>query len=178
MKIRRLAVATCLTAALPSFGAGIAEPPGISAQLRPEGESPAFVLQAAGVQVYTCKSSADGYEQKWTLVAPEATLSENGSVVGHHGAGPVWESSSDGSAAKGSAKARQDGGAGNVAWLWLTATSVGKPGRFADVTSVLRVATLGGVEPAGGCDAAHVGQEAKVPYTASYYFYKRSAIGY
>lgn len=174
MKRSHLTVATCLAAALPSFGAGLAEPPGISAQLRPEGESPAFVLQAAGVQIYACKSSPDGYEQKWTLVAPEATLSENGSAVAHHYAGPTWESLSDGSAAKGSAKARQDGGAGNIAWLWLTATSVGKQGRFADVTSVLRVATQGGVEPSSGCDATHVGQEAKVPYTADYYFYKRS----
>ncbi|HXF77309.1 MAG TPA: DUF3455 domain-containing protein [Usitatibacter sp.] len=174
MKSRQLVVASCFAAALPAFGAGIAEPSGIAPQLRPEGESPAFVLKAAGVQVYACKSSPDGYEQKWTLVAPDATLSENGSVVGHHGAGPVWESLSDGSVAKGSAKARQDGGAGNVAWLWLTATSIGKPGRFADVTSVLRVATRGGVEPAGGCDSAHVGQEARVPYTAEYYFYKRA----
>lgn len=75
--------------------------------------------------------------------------------------------------AQGRVKARQEGGAGNIPWLWLTATSTGKPGRFADVTSVLRVATQGGVEPTEGCDTGHVGEEAKVPYTADYCFYKR-----
>jgi hypothetical protein len=151
----------------------MAEPAGIGAQLRPEGEKPAFVLKAAGFQVYTCKASTDGYEHKWTFVAPEATLSENGAVVGKHYAGPTWESTSDGSSTKGAVKARQDGGAGNIPWLWLAATSSGKPGRFNQVSSVLRVATQGGVEPAGGCDAGHVGQEAKVPYTADYYFYTK-----
>ena len=171
----RIAIA-CITAAFPAFSAlaaDLAEPAGIAAQLRPEGEQPAFVLKASGVQIYTCKASADGYEPKWTFVAPEATLSENGSVVGKHGAGPVWEFTADGSVVKGSAKARQDGGAGNIPWLWLPTTSVGKPGRFANVTSVLRVATQGGVEPTSGCDASHVGQEARVPYTADYYFYTK-----
>ena len=168
------ALATLLATSLPALAADLAEPAGISPQLRPEGEKPAFVLQAAGVQIYTCKASPDGYEHKWTFVAPEAALAENGTVVGHHGAGPVWESMSDGSATKGVVKQRQDGGAGNIPWLWLTATSNGKPGRFAEVTSVLRVATKGGTEPAGGCDATHVGQEVKVPYIADYYFYKRS----
>jgi len=166
----------CIAAALPSFSAlaaDIAEPPGISAQIRPEGEKPAFVLKAAGVQIYNCKASPDGYEHKWSFVAPDATLSENGYVVGRHGAGPTWEFTADGSAVKGSAKARQDGGAGNIAWLWLPATSVGKAGRFANVSSVLRVATQGGVEPSGGCDAGHAGQDVKVPYTADYYFYTK-----
>jgi len=174
MKTRFIAASSLIAAALPALAAGIAEPPGIAPQLRPAGEAPAFALKAAGVQIYRCNASADGYEYKWALVAPDATLSEDGSVVGHHSAGPTWESTVDGSGAKGSAKARQDGGAGNIPWLWLAATSTGKPGRFAEVTSVLRVATQGGVEPAGGCDAGHVGQQAKVPYTAEYYFYKRA----
>lgn len=172
MRSRFIVLSSLVAAALPSLAADLAEPAGISAALRPAGEKPAFVLKAAGVQVYACKSTPDGYDQKWTLVGPDATLSENGYVVGHHFAGPTWESTIDGSGAKGSAKARQDGGAGNIPWLWLTAASTGKPGRFAEVTSVLRVATQGGVEPSGGCDAGHAGQEAKVPYTADYYFYK------
>jgi len=172
MKSLALILSPLAVAALPAF-ADLAEPAGIAAQLRPEGEKPAFALKAAGVQIYTCKASPDGYEHKWTFVAPDATLSENGAVVGHHGAGPTWEFTSDGSVVKGSAKARQDGGAGNIPWLWLPTTSVGKPGRFAAVTSVLRVATHVGVEPSGGCDAGHAGQEARVPYTADYYFYTR-----
>ena len=174
MKSRTTALSSILAAALPAFAAGLAEPPGISPELRPAGEQPAFVLKATGVQIYTCKASADGYEQKWAFVAPEAALAENGAIVGHHGAGPTWESTLDKSGIKGAVKQKQEGGAGNIAWLQLSATANGNPGRFADVTSVLRVATRGGVEPASGCDAGHVGQEARVPYTADYYFYKRA----
>jgi len=174
MKSRTIALSSILAAAMPAFAAGLAEPPGISPDLRaPAGEHPAFVLKAAGVQIYTCKASADGYEHKWAFVAPEATLMENGAVVGHHFAGPTWESTIDKSGTKGAVKAKQDGGAGNIPWLLLAATSNGNDGRFAGVASVQRVATQGGVEPNGGCDAAHAGQEVKVPYTADYYFYKR-----
>ncbi|HEX4779353.1 MAG TPA: DUF3455 domain-containing protein [Usitatibacter sp.] len=174
MQSRITALSSILAAAFPAFAAALAEPPGISPELRPAGEQPAFVLKAAGVQIYNCKASADGYEHKWAFVAPDATLSEDGAIVGHHGAGPVWESTVDRSGIKGATKQKQDAGAGNIAWLQLAATANGTPGRFADVTSVLRVATRGGVEPASGCDAGHVGQEARVPYTADYYFYKRS----
>ena len=68
---------------------------------------------------------------------------------------------------------RQDGGAGNIPWLLLSATSNGADGKMGGVTSVQRVATKGGVEPKDGCDASKVGQEARVPYSADYYFYKR-----
>ena len=54
------------------------------------------------------------------------------------------------------------------------------PGRYAmrirggvnGTASVQRVATKGGVEPAEACDASKVGQEARVPYTADYSFYR------
>ena len=171
---RTLILSSIVAAALPAYAAGLAAPSGISPELRaPAGEQPAFVLKAAGVQIYTCRASPDGYEHKWSFVAPEATLMEDGATVGHHGAGPAWESMTDKSATKGAAKQKQDGGAGNIAWLLLAATPNGNEGRFAGVTSVQRVATKGGVEPAGGCDAAHAGQEVKVPYTADYYFYRR-----
>ncbi len=44
---------------------------------------------------------------------------------------------------------------------------------FAGVTNIQRVATQGGVAPGTGCDASNAGQEARVPYTADYYFYKK-----
>jgi hypothetical protein len=46
-------------------------------------------------------------------------------------------------------------------------------GRFAGVTSIQRVATRGGAEPATPCDMSRSGQEARVNYTADYYFYKQ-----
>jgi hypothetical protein len=74
---------------------------------------------------------------------------------------------------KGTARERHDGGAGNIPWLLLTGAPASTPGKFAGVTSVQRLATRGGVEPTGACDAANVGKEMRVPYTADYYFYKR-----
>jgi hypothetical protein len=137
-------------------------------------EAPAFVLAAQGVQIYQCKPRAsDANAFAWTLTAPEAALSEGGVTVGRHYAGPTWESTSDRSSVKGAVRQRQDGGAGNIPWLLLTATPSGSEGRFAGVTSVQRVATRGGVEPPAGCDASSVGNEVRVPYTADYYFYKR-----
>jgi hypothetical protein len=156
--------------------AAVSDPAGISAALRPAPEeAPAFALGAQGVQIYACKAKGnEPYEYAWAFVAPEATLSEGGAVVGRHFAGPTWESSSDKSSVKGAVRERQDGGPGNIPWLRLAATPGGEgPGRFAGVTSVLRVATQGGVEPQGGCGAYQVGLEVRVPYTADYYFYKK-----
>jgi hypothetical protein len=43
-------------------------------------------------------------------------------------------------------------------------------GYFSDVTSVQRIWTAGGAAPAGTC--AGDGAQARIPYTAAYYFYK------
>ncbi len=160
--------------AIPSFAA-VGDPAGISSQLRPPAdEQAAFALQAQGVQIYTCKPRAnDASAFAWSFVAPEATLTEGGATVGRHFAGPTWESSSDRSSAKGAVRERQDGGAGNIPWLLLAATPNGADGKMGGVTSVLRANTKGGVEPKEACAASNAGQEARVPYTADYYFYKR-----
>jgi hypothetical protein len=132
------------------------------------------MLNARGVQIYVCKPRAnDPYAYQWTFVAPEATLLEGDKIVGRHGAGPSWESVSDHSRVKGAARERQDGGAGNIPWLLLAATASEGSGRFTGVTSVQRVATRGGVEPTTPCDASKSGQEARMDYTADYYFYKQ-----
>ncbi len=43
---------------------------------------------------------------------------------------------------------------------------------MAGVTYVQRLDTTGGLAPATGCDASHVGDTARIDYTATYYFYK------
>jgi len=168
----------CLASALAVLPcvAAVAEPAGLSPNLRPApDERAAFVLKARGVQVYACRQRPDdAYSYAWSFVAPEAVLQEDGITVGRHFAGPTWESSSDRSSVKGAARERQDGGPGNIPWLLLAATTQSADGRFAGVTSVQRVATQGGVEPREACDASRAGQEVRVPYTADYYFYKRS----
>ena len=58
---------------------------------------------------------------------------------------------------------------GAIPWLLLSTKSVGGRGEFSDVTSVQRIATHGGVAPAGDCPKT--GTRARVEYTADYYFF-------
>ncbi len=46
-------------------------------------------------------------------------------------------------------------------------------GAASSVGGSIRAAPQGGVAPAGGCDANHQGEEARVAFSADYYFYKR-----
>lgn len=172
---RRVIPFLAMAAAISCAHAAVPEPKGIADGLRASaGEQPEFVLKADGVQIYACKPRTDDPKAyQWAFAGPEATLRENGTVVGRHAAGPIWESTIDKSSVKGSARSGQDGGAGNIPWLLLGGTPSPGSGKFAGVTSIQRVATKGGVEPTGGCDASKSGKEARVPYTADYYFYKR-----
>jgi Protein of unknown function (DUF3455) len=127
-------------------------------------ESLALIVPAKGVQIYECRAS------KWLFVAPEAELFDRaGKRIGVHYAGPHWEAA-DGSKIVGALKQRADApAAGNIPWLLLGAKSVGKEGAFSKVTSIQRVATVGGVAPAGDC--SQPGTQARVNYTADYYFF-------
>ena len=126
-------------------------------------------LWADGVQVYECRKAADASFPEWVFVAPEAKLVDaNGVLVGHHYAGPTWEAG-DGSKVVGVVKAKVDAPKpADIPWLLLATRSTGKPGLFANVTTIQRVATEGGVAPATGCGTATVGKQASVPYKAQY----------
>lgn len=140
-------------------------------------ETLAMVLPAGGVQIYECREKKAGAgEYEWQFVAPEADLYDaHGTKVGHHYAGPHWESA-DGSRIVGALKERVDApSAGAIPWLLLTAKSVGPRGSFSDVTSVQRVHTAGGIAPGSGCSRATAGAQARVNYTADYYFYTHQA---
>ena len=56
-------------------------------------------------------------------------------------------------------------------------TSGPASGTFAPTTYIQRVNTTGGLAPATGCDAEHIGAQAAIPYTADYYFYKAANLG-
>ena len=136
----------------------------------PAGESLLRTLWADGVQVYECRAKPEaGAAPAWVFVAPDATLkTAAGVLVGHHYAGPTWEAA-DGSKVVGAVKAKVDAPDANaIPWLLLATHSTGKPGLFASVTSIQRVATAGGAMPAAGCDATTIGKQARVPYTAQY----------
>lgn len=160
--MRRILI-TCVLALTGSVDIAIAE----DASVKP----PAIEAFGKGVQVYTCKPSAETYA--WTLKGPEATLSDaKGNVIGKHFAGPTWQAN-DGSAVVGeplSASPSPDAGA--VAWLILHAKSHSGSGSMASVAYVVRSRTEGGVAPATGCDAGHVGAEVRVDYSAVYSFFR------
>jgi hypothetical protein len=140
----------------------------------PAGETLLRTLDATGVQVYECRAgTAEGAAPGWVFVAPEATLQDAaGAPAGRHGAGPSWEAR-DGSRVEGVVKAKVDApDAGAIPWLLLATHSTGRKGAFSKVTSIQRVATVGGVAPTGGCTAATVGQQARVPYRAQYVLYE------
>ena len=132
-----------------------------------------FALQARGVQIYVCEADPnDATAFVWTFKAPEAELlNERGEVVGSHFAGPTWRGH-DGSAVTGAVLDRAaPPDAGAIPWLLLEATGHEGDGAFSTITHIQRLATAGGVAPAEGCDEAHVGEEARVPYEATYAFF-------
>jgi hypothetical protein len=145
----------------------------IPAQLKPA-DSQALVMKlpAIGVQIYECKS-VDGKPAQWTFVAPEADLFEmpGMTLVGKHDAGPHWQLA-DGSRVKGKVVTRADAtNVGAIPSLLLSAQSVGSAGRLDKVTTIQRRNTVGGVAPSTGCSATETGKQARVYYTADYYFY-------
>jgi FtsP/CotA-like multicopper oxidase with cupredoxin domain len=144
-------------------------------QVPPELQPPAneqLLLQvhAKGDQVYTCKSEAAQFT--WTLKAPDAQLfDKDGKPFGKHFAGPSWEAS-DGSRVTGKAAANAPSpDANSVPWLLVKVVSHDGAGVLSPVTSIQRLNTKNGKAPASGCDASHVGQELRVPYSADYLFF-------
>jgi hypothetical protein len=135
----------------------------------PAGQSLVRTLWADGVQIYECRKAADATFPAWVFVAPEATLKDStGTLLGRHYAGPTWEAN-DGSKVVGVVKAKADATNPHaIPWLLLETHSTGKPGLFAKVTAIQRVATAGGVAPETGCGTATIGKQERVPYTAQY----------
>jgi hypothetical protein len=176
-----MAMKKIFSMSLVALVAGCASSPAPEAVKVPEalnpgaGEKLALVVPAKGDQIYECRARKDGPATQaaaleWAFVAPEAELYDGaGKKIGRHYAGPHWEAA-DGSRLVGAVKQRADAqSAKDIPWLLLGAKSVGKDGAFSRVTSIQRVATVGGVAPTGGCTL--VGQQTRVPYTADYYFF-------
>ena len=161
--------------------------------------SDVVVLKAhgVGVQIYTCTDTSmgaggaggaggggsagagggsagagGGTPYQWVFKAPKADLFDDAMVkLGIHYAGPTWEST-DGSTVVGMLSAKVASPTpGNIPWLLLTAKSNTGMGVLTKVTFIQRLDTKGGVAPADGCDATHVGMESQINYEASYYFY-------
>ncbi|HEY3493299.1 MAG TPA: DUF3455 domain-containing protein [Polyangiaceae bacterium] len=153
-------------------------PEGIPAALTPAADQTIkSVLTGVGVQVYMCTSNASG-TPTWTFVAPQANLlSDSGKLAGTHFIGPTWQGNDASSVvAARIAGATVDSSA--LPWLLLGATShAAEKGMFKDVSSIQRLATVGGLAPTTGCDAEHYGSIQQVPYVADYVFYKTKTRG-
>jgi hypothetical protein len=136
----------------------------------PAGEQLLLQVHAKGDQVYICKSDAAQFS--WTLKAPDAQLfDEKGNSFGRHFAGPAWEAN-DHSRVIGKAVANSPSpDADSIPWLLVTVVSHDGGGLLSRVTSIQRLNTIGGKAPISGCDASHLSQEIRVPYSADYRFY-------
>jgi hypothetical protein len=129
----------------------------------PPGNKLVAKFYAKGVQTYSCTAGA------WKGLEPAATLADRlGRAVALHSRGPIWVSTVDGSAVE---AAPVDGARnevpGAVPELLLKAKSTRGAGTFAGVSYVQRLATKGGLAPAGGCTE---GAQTSVRYEALYTF--------
>jgi len=132
----------------------------------PAGNKVHFHGFGVGVQIYTWNGTS------WGTAVPEATLFNANGIVAIHFAGPTWQSNS-GSTVVGALPPKAvtvDPNA--IPWLRLDAKSPEGPGIFANTTFIQRVNTSGGKAPSA--DGAFVGQVARVPYTADYFFFRQT----
>ena len=135
-----------------------------------------FSGMGEGSQIYICAPKPGGNGPEWKLKAPDATVTDGAGAKLRHSAGPTWEAG-DGSKVVGEVKARAEVDAAAIPWLLLqvVGADLGPTGghRLTETTYIQRVYTSGGKEPTTGCaQAPDVGQQALVPYTADYVFYK------
>jgi hypothetical protein len=143
----------------------------VPSQLQPPGgEQLLLQVHAKGDQVYVCQEGVTQFA--WALKAPDAQLFDtDGKPFGRHFAGPTWEGS-DGSRVTGKAVANVPSpDADSIPWLLVNVVSHEGSGVLSRVSKIQRLNTKGGKAPASGCDAAHTGQEVRVPYSADYLFY-------
>jgi hypothetical protein len=135
----------------------------------PTGAPLLLEAMADGVQIYVCEAKGPGYE--WVFKAPEATLFDRtGRQIGTHYAGPTWKTL-DGASVVGEVANRADAPtAGAIPWLLLRAKSHDGTGPLTRAAFIRRAETVGGAAPTSGCDAAHVGEQARMRYSALYEF--------
>jgi hypothetical protein len=141
-----------------------------------DGNKVFLVGHAVGVQIYSCNPTSSGFA--WGFVAPRANLyDDHGKLIITHFAGPTWQAR-DGSKVVGRTEKAVTVDATAIPWLRLSAASTA-PGpdgdRMVATTSIQRIATSGGLAPpAAECNPTTAGTVAEVPYTADYYFWKRT----
>ncbi len=141
----------------------------------PAANKVSFHAYALGVQIYHWDGTA------WKFDGPDAALFADqcyDEQVGIHYADqgnpmtPAWQSQSGSSKVVGARQAGCTPYRGAIPWLRLGASQTSGRGIFGHTTYIQRVNTIGGTAPAEA--GTFVGDLARVPYTAEYYFYRAS----
>jgi len=130
----------------------------------PAGNKVHFHGFGVGVQIYTWNGSS------WGTAVPEAILFHAEGIVTIHFGGPTWQSNSGSTVVGALPPIAVTVDTNAIPWLRLDAKNPEGPGIFAETTFIQRVNTTGGLAPAE--DGTFVGQVARVPYTADYFFYR------
>jgi Protein of unknown function (DUF3455) len=182
--------------------AALVTPPPVPANIQvPQGNKAFLVGHAIGTQNYVCLPSGDGFKftlftpqatlfsndhEELTTHFFSPNPSENPPPPGQISNGTVratWRHSQDSSivwAKLASGESSVDPNfvrQGAIPWLLLRVSGAkrGPPGGavLTQTTFVQRLNTFGGVAPSSGCaKASDVGNQAFVPYTADYFFYR------
>jgi hypothetical protein len=172
---RKVVLSAAILCASGCASGPVAAPPEVPARLRaPFGQVVFLEALASGVRIYECAPNPEAPSTfEWTFRAPEATLVDrSGRSIGRHYSGPTWESV-DGSTVVGVVRARDPGpDPSAIPWLRHASRSTTGAGVFSQTQSIQRVATVGGIAPSAPCGSANAGQVARVPYSATYYFYR------
>jgi hypothetical protein len=195
-----LAVGLMFSLAQSARAQSVTPPPVPDNKLQVEAGNEAFLLgHGVGTQNYICKPSGNGV--KFVLFTPQATLfkdNDDRQIITHFFSPNPSEPNTDATVvadgmirvtwqARDSstvwAKVHQPDGMltvnqNAVAWLLLdvVGTQAGPTGGriLTDTTFIQRVNTTGGLAPLAGCTSlTDVGNQAFVPYTADYVFYKK-----
>jgi hypothetical protein len=147
-------------------------PPVVPTKIQvPDGNKVFLVGHAIGVQIYSCNGVS------WGSATPRANLyDDHGKLIITHFAGPTWQAK-DGSRVVGQVVDFVTVDPTAIPWVLLSASTTPGPDgdRLVATTYVQRIATTGGLAPpAADCNATTAGTVAEVPYTADYYFWKRT----
>jgi len=182
-------VGACLAMLPPRLAAHELDPPPVPRELKvPVGHRPFLLGHASGTQNYICLPTKTDPGFAWTLFGPQATLfnGDDMQIITHflspnpdEGgiARATWQHSRDTSTvwAKRIASSSDPAVVAPEAIPWLLLEVVGEDvgptggHRLTKTTYIQRVHTSGGLEPLTDCAQ---GQQALVPYTADYIFYK------
>jgi hypothetical protein len=194
-----LAVACMVALPQPAHADDITPPPVPDNIQVPAGNEAFLVGHAVGTQNYVCRPSGTGV--KFVLFTPQATLFDDAdqqvtthffspnpfeantdsTVVGDHIIRATWQDSQDTSTVW--AKAIESSSdpsfvaPGAIPWVLLQVVGAQDGPTHGDTltptTFIQRLNTYGGVAPSTGCTSRKdVGNQAFVPYTADYFFYK------